>query len=172
MSSDRFVWLVEKAETSEAHTPSFEDAKDKIGGMALRDAKADAFKAEVEAVAAKGVDALLARDGVTTNITFVASDLQRGQLADQASVVRAAAQLKRGELSEFTLVGPGRAILVYCVDRVPGDAAKVVMMRAQMRDQAAFAHYSDIVAKWKEWNLSRLGFTTTAETSVVEEAAE
>ena len=172
VSSDRFVWLVEKAETSEAHTPSFEDAKDKIGGMALRDAKADAFKAEVEAVAAKGVDALLARDGVTTNITFVASDLQRGQLADQASVVRAAAQLKKGELSEFTLVGPGRAILVYCVDRVPGDAAKVVMMRAQMRDQAAFAHYSDIVAKWKEWNLSRLEFKTTAETSVVEEAVE
>lgn len=172
VSSDRAVWLVEKAETSEAHTPTFEEAKDKIGGMALRDAKADAFKAEVEAVAAKGVDAVLAREGVTTNITFVASDLQRGQIADQASVVRAAAQLKKGELSEFTLVGTGRAILVYCVDRVPGDAAKIVMMRAQMRDQAAVAHLGDIAAKWKDWNLSRLGFTTSDATSVVEEATE
>ena len=172
VSSDRNVWLVEKAETSQAHTPSFEEAKDKIGGMALRDAKADAFKASVEAVAAKGLDALLARDGVTTNITFVASDLRRGEIADQSSVVRAATQLKKGELSEFTLVGPGRAILVYCVDRVPGDAAKIVMMRAQMRDQAASAHFGDIVSKWKEWNLARLGFTTTDETSVAEEAVE
>ncbi len=167
VSSDKAVWLVEKAETSPAHLPTFDEARDNIRTSAMRDAKADAFKKEVEAVAAKGVAAVLATKDVTTNLTFSASDLQRNAFKDQSSVVRAATKLKKGEVSEFTLTGTGRAILVVCENRVPGDAAKAVMMRAQVRDQVTFTAHRDITAKWAKWNLERMGLETTAETAIV-----
>ena len=160
VSSDSAVWLIEKAETSAKHTPTFDEAKDAIRPRALRDAKADAFKASVEAVAKKGVAAVEAVDGVTTNITFSVADLRQGDsaFADSMSVARAAMRLKKGEISDFTLVGPGRAILVVCKDRVPGDAAKAMVLRSQVRDDLASLQMRQIPEAWKKWNLSRLGF--------------
>lgn len=160
VSSDRAVWLIEKAETSAKHTPTFDEAKDAIRARALRDAKADAFKASVEAVAKKGVAAVEAVDGVTTNITFSVADLRQGDsaFADSMSVARAAMRLKKGEISDFTLVGPGRAILVVCKDRAPGDAAKAMVLRSQVRDDLASLQMRQIPEAWKKWNLSRLGF--------------
>ena len=174
VTSDKAVWLVEKAETSAAHTPTFEECKGRIDAQALRSAKADAFKAEVEAVAAKGIEAVLASKDVSTNITFTVTDFPRGAIADQASVIRAATKLKKGEISEFTLTGTGRAILVVCEDRVAGDPAAAVMMRRQAEEQAAFGQLRDLAAKWPAWNLERMGLKTTDATSVTaaEEAAD
>ena len=89
VSSDRAVWLIEKAETSAKHVPTFDEAKDVIRARALRDAKADAFKATVEAVAKKGASAVEAIDGVTSNITFAVVDLQHGvaNFPDSMSVI-------------------------------------------------------------------------------------
>ncbi len=170
VTSDRAVWLIEKSETSPAHLPTFEESRGKIDAAALRDAKADAFKKTVEAVAAKGAAAVLAEKDVTTNLTFSVADLSRNAFKDQAAVVRAASKLKKGGVSEFTLTGTGRAILVVCEDRVPGDAAKAVMMRAQLRDQAVFAQQRDIVADWPKWNLARLDLQTTPATAVEAES--
>ncbi len=172
VSSDKAVWLIERAETSPAHLPTFKEAREKIVVPAQRDAKADAFKKEIEAIAAKGVAAVLATKDVTTNITFTVTDLQRNVFKDQSAVVRAATKLKKGEVSEFTLTGTGRAILVVCENRVPGDAAKAVMMRAQLRDQATFLAQRDLSAKWPKWNLDRLGLETTDATSIVSESVE
>ena len=173
VSSDSAVWLIEKAETSAKHTPTFDEAKDAIRPRALRDAKADAFKASVEAVAKKGVAAVEAVDGVTTNITFSVADLRQGDsaFADSMSVARAAMRLKKGEISDFTLVGPGRAILVVCKDRVPGDATKAMVLRAQVRDELAMLQMRQIPESWRKWNLARMGFET-GEISGVENQEE
>ena len=174
--SDRAVWLIEKAETSAKHTPTFEEAKDVIRPRALRDAKADAFKAMVEAVAKKGASAVEAIDGVTSNLTFTVVDLQHGvaNFADSMPIARASMPLKKGEVSEFTLLGPGRALLVVCKDRSPGDLAKAMALRAQVRDELVMIQRRQLPGAWRKWNLSRLGFEPgdrfSVETSEDEEA--
>lgn len=173
VTSPKAVWLIEKAETSPKHVPTFEEAKDVIRPRALRDAKAEAFKKAVEAVAAKGAAAVAAVKDVSTNIVFNVSDLRTsgvGAFENQMAVARAAMSLKKGEVSKFTLTGTGRAILVVCEDRVAGDAAKATVLRSQVRDEVAMLQLRQIPDSWKKWNLERLGFETTGVSSV--EAAE
>ena len=160
ITSEKAVWLIEKAETSPKHVPTFEEAKDAIRPRALRDAKADAFKASVEAIAKKGAKAVEAVKGVSTNLIFTVADLRNGAPAfeNQMAVARAAMKLKKGEVSEFTLTGTGRAILVVCEDRVAGDAAKAMVLRSQVRDDLAMLQLRQIPDAWKKWNLGRIGF--------------
>lgn len=160
ITSEKAVWLIEKAETSPKHVPTFEEAKDAIRPRALRDAKADAFKASVEAIAKKGAKAVEAVKGVSTNLIFTVADLRNGAPAfeNQMAVARAAMKLKKGEVSEFTLTGTGRAILVVCEDRVAGDAAKAMVLRSQVRDDLAMLQLRQIPDAWKKWNLERIGF--------------
>ena len=175
VTSERAVWLVEKAETSAKHTPTFEEAKEAIRPRALRAAKADAFKASVEAVAAKGAKAVAAVKGISTNITFSVSDLRNGgaSFENQMAVARAAMTLQKGEVSEFTLTGTGRAILVVCEERFAGDAAKAMVLRSQVKDDLAMLQLRQIPDAWKKWNLERLGFepgdVSSVETAEVEE---
>lgn len=169
VTSPKAVWLIEKAETSPKHVPTFEEAKDVIRPRALRDAKAEAFKKAVEAVAAKGAAAVAAVKDVSTNIVFNVSDLRTsgvGAFENQMAVARAAMSLKKGEVSKFTLTGTGRAILVVCEDRVAGDAAKATVLRSQVRDEVAMLQLRQIPDSWKKWNLERLGFETTDVSSV------
>ena len=160
VSSERAVWLIELAETSAKHTPTFEESKEAIRPRALRDAKADAFKAQVEAIAAKGAAAVAAGKDVSTNLTFNVADLRTtGQAFDnQMAVARAAMSLKKGEVSKFTSIGTGRAILVVCEDRVAGDAAKAMILRSQVKDDLTMLQTHQIPAAWLKWNLGRLGF--------------
>jgi len=171
ISSDRAVWLVEKAEVSAKHVPSFDEAKAIIAPRALRDAKADAFKATVEAIAKQGAKAVLAAKDVSTNITFTVSDLKGGEFADQMAIARAAMKLRKGEVSEFTLTSPGRALLVVCENREDGDAAKAMVLRAQVRDSVAMLQARQLPEAWQKWNLERLGFEP-GELSSVEVVAE
>ncbi len=163
VSSANSVWLIEKAETSPKHVPTFDEAKKAIGPRALRDAKADAFKAQVEAIAKKGAKAVEAVKGVSTNLTFTVSDLRQGTdsgIENAMVVARAAMKLKKGEVSDFTLTSPGHAILVVCEDRTAGDAAKAMVLRSQIRDELAMLQQRQIPESWRKWNLERLGFET------------
>ncbi len=167
IASDRTVWLVEKDEVSPAHVPTFEEAKDAIRPRALRDARAEAFKASVEALAAKGTNELFAAaKEVTTNLTFSVTDLPQGEFDDQHSVVRAAMKTVKGELSEFTPTSPSRGIVVYCVDRVPGDAAKAMLVKSQVRGEVSWLQLRQVPDAWKKWNLERMGFQPGERTSV------
>jgi hypothetical protein len=170
--SDRMVWLVEKVETSPAHVPTFEEAKEIVRPRALDAAKADAFKAKVEAVAKKGVDAVLASGNVSTNITFAVCDLNSGAFPDQNAIVGAAIKLRKGEISEFTSTGKGRGLLVVCEDRVPGDAAKAQIWKLQVRGSAEALQRRQIPEAWQKWNLERLGFETGDGSSVVDAEEE
>jgi hypothetical protein len=158
VSSDRAVWLVETAETSPAHTPDFDEAKDVVRPRALRDAQAEAFKASVEAIAAKGAEAVLATANVSTNITFAVCDLQQGDFPDQRVIASAARKLAKGEVSEFARTGSRSGLLVVCEDRQSGDAAKATLLSAQVRDEVARLQAGQLPEAWRRWNLERLGF--------------
>lgn len=168
VSSESAVWVIERADASAKHTPTFEEAKTAIAPRALRDAKDDAFKAKVEAVAAKGIAAIEATPGVTTNITFTVADLGPNQnaFANQMAVARAAMTLKKGEVSEFVKINRNKAILVACVDRVAGDAAKAQILRGQVRNDLSMLQMRQLPESWKKWNLDRMGFETSDMTSV------
>ena len=158
ISSDRAVWLVEKKEVSPAHTPTFDEAKEAVRPRALRAAKADAFKAAVESVTKKGVAAVEAVKGISSNIVFSVSNIQSVDIADKMAVARAAMQLKKGEVSEFTSTGTGRGLVVVCVDRKAGDAAEAMVRRSQIRNELASLQQGQIPEAWRKWNLGRLGF--------------
>lgn len=160
VTSERAVWLIEKAGTSPAHLPTFEEAKTAIRPRVIDAARADAFKAEVEAVAAKGAKAVEAVKGCSTNLTFNVSDLRPGMLGvdGERFVAQATMGLKKGEVSKFTLTGRGKAILVVCEDRQPGDAARAMVLRSQVKDDLAMLQLRQIPEAWQKWNLERLGF--------------
>lgn len=158
VTSPKAVWLIEKAGESPKHVPTFEEAKKAIEPKALRDAKADAFKAKVEAIAAKGVKEILATGKLATNVTFCVADLKGRQFPDQMAVARAAMNLRKGEVSEFTLTTPGNALLVICEERKEGDAAKAMIMRSQVREDVSMLQRRQIPEAWRKWNLERMGF--------------
>ncbi len=174
-ASDSAVWVLERSALSEAHTPSFDEAKPFIGTQALRDAKAEAFKADVAEIVKGGADAVLATENVSTNLVYSLVDLSRGSFPDQTAVVRAAGKLKKGEISELVTTGTGRGIVVVCIDRTPGDVAAAINIRDELRSQLAMARARDLVAKWDDANLARMGcepfsgFETSAESEEVEE---
>jgi hypothetical protein len=171
ISSDKAVWLVEKAGTSAAHTPSFEEAKNIVRPRALKEERANSFKQSVEAFIAKGPKAVIAGGTASTNISFVVSELAPGAFADQMAVVRASSRLKKGEVSEFTLLSPGRALVTVCEDRVAGDAAKAMVLSSQVRGDLTMLQLRQAMKDWPKWNLERLGFEA-GEVSSLEEIAE
>ena len=172
VASDKEVWLVEKAEISEAHVPTFEEAKEIVRPRALTAAKADAFKAKVEAIAKKGATAVLESGDVSTNITFVVCDAKAGDFPDQNAVMGATMKLRKGEVSDFVQTGVGRALLVVCEDRVPGDAAKAQIWKLQVRSEVESLQRRQIPDTWKKWNLDCLGFEPGEGASVVDAEIE
>ena len=172
VASDKEVWLVEKAEISEAHVPTFEEAKEIVRPRALTAAKADAFKAKVEAIAKKGATAVLESGDVSTNITFVVCDAKAGDFPDQNAVMGATMKLRKGEVSDFVQTGVGKALLVVCEDRVPGDAAKAQIWKLQVRSEVESLQRRQIPDTWKKWNLDCLGFEPGEGASVVDAEIE
>jgi hypothetical protein len=87
------------------------------------------------------------------------------------AVVRASSRLKKGEVSEFTLLSPGRALVTVCEDRVAGDAAKAMVLSSQVRGDLTMLQLRQAMKDWPKWNLERLGFEA-GEVSSLEEIAE
>ena len=94
------------------------------------------------------------------------TDLRQGEFNDQLSVVPASIRTMKGELSEFTPTSPSRGIVVYCVDRVPGDAAKAMLLKAQVRGEVSSLQLRQVPDAWKKWNLERMGFEPGERSSV------
>ena len=163
------AWLIERAEVSKAHVPAFEEAKEIVRPRALDAAKADAFKAKVEAIAAKGVAEVEKTPGITTNITFSVSEMTPGMFTDQYAVAGAVRKLSKGEVSEFAKTGRDSAVLVICVDRKEGDATKAALLKSQVRDQLSMFQRRQLPEGWLKWNLERLGFEPDASASVTPE---
>ncbi len=171
------VYLVERASFVKAHVPTFAEAKEIIRPKALAAARAKAFKESVEkqralaaAELAKGkpFDAkLFAGANVTTSITFSVSSIQNNSFADATTIAAPTMKLSKGQISDFIETPvTGHGLLVYVEDRVPGDAASAQMVRMQLRDDLGRFAAGSLPSDWNAWNLKRLGFTTTASTSV------
>lgn len=157
--SEKTVWLVELAETSPAHVPTFEEAKSVITPRALSAARADAFKANIASLAEKGTNALFAAAfHVSTNISFSVSDMKQGDFSDQFAVARAATKLVKGEISPLAMTAPSRGLVVYCVDRVPGDAAKSTLMKSQIQSEVTSLQFRQLSDEWKKSNLEQMGY--------------
>ena len=170
--SDKAVWLVEKAATSPAHVPTFEEAKTAIQPRALADAKAEAFKARVMAIAAKGTNAVLTTANVSTNYVFAICDMKRGEFPEQQAVAHAARKLGAGEVSEFERTGEGSAILVVCLDRQSADAAKAANLSRQFKYELSMLRRRQLPEAWRKWNLERLGYDPTDLSSIEESVDE
>lgn len=170
VSSASAVWLIEKTEISPAHTPSFEEAKGVIVDRVKRDMKSDKFVARVEGIANGGKEALLALENVSTNISFVVSEMKSGDFADQNIVASTAMKLKAGEISPVKKIGTTRAVVVVCEERQEGDASKAEILRSRIRDDVAQLQLRQVPVEWKKWNLDALGFEAqeSASTEVVE----
>ena len=158
VASDNAVWVIEQAEVSPEHTPDLAEAKDAIRPRVLRDAKADAFKAQVEAVIAQGKDAVLNSGNISTNYTFAVCDLKAGDIPDMQAVARAASKLTKDQISDFTKVGVDRAIVVVCENREPGDAAKATLMSAQLRQDLETIMHGSYPEAWLKTNLERMTY--------------
>ena len=170
--SDNAVWLIEKAETSLAHTPSFDEAKEAIRPRVLRDAKADAFKTSIDAIAAKGTNAVLSTTVVSTNITFAICDLKAGDFADQNAVADVVRKLGKGEISSFKRTGINTGLLVVCLDRMEGDAAKVLLVKDQIAADLTTLQRRQLPESWQKWNLESLGFESNETSSIVDNSDE
>ncbi len=165
--SEKTVWLVELAETSASHVPSFKEAKSVITPRALSAARADAFKASIASLAEKGTNALFAAAyNVSSNISFSVSDMRQGEFSDQFAVARAATKLAKGELSPLSMIAPSRGLVVYCVDRVPGDAAKTMLLKSQIQNEVTSLQLRQLSEEWKKSNLERMGFTVGEMSSI------
>jgi hypothetical protein len=170
--SDNAVWLIEKAETSPAHTPSFDEAKEAIRPRVLRDAKTDAFKASIDAIASKGTNAVLSTTVVSTNITFAICDLKAGDFADQNAVADVVRKLNKDEISSFKRTGMNTGLLVVCLDRVEGDAAKVLLVKDQIAADLTTLQRRQLPESWQKWNLESLGFESNETSSIVDNSDE
>ena len=170
LSSSKAVYLLERAAVAPAHTPSFEEAKAKIADRALADAKADAFKAKVAALIAKGSEALVAAAVDTTNVTFTATT-EAGAFPNQAAVVSVASKLKKGEISELSTTGTGKGFVVICQDRV-ADASSLAVLTAgqELASGITMPALQQLFTAWPEWNLARLGYVTSKASEDVDPA--
>ena len=169
ISSDRWVWLVERIEESPAHTPDFNEAKSKIGDRALTDARREALEAKVNALVAKGAAAVLATPSVSTNMVFSVADLKAGTFEDQAKIVQAARQLTKDGVSKFVPTVAGQGFVVVCVNREPGNLISRSMREADVRDALSMRQVNGIYENWLDANLKRLDYQPTAQTSDIPE---
>ena len=179
------VYMIERASFLPAHVPSFEEAKAVMREPAAKQAKEEAFKASVNAVAGAAREALkagkpfdasmFAGASVSTGITFTAR--MHGSFPNAGAVTFAARKLRKGELSEFNDAGSGTAVVVYMENRKPGDASMNGMLESELRGYLARSAYQDLFTSWKSWNLARMGVKPgigyeTEEPKPVEEAVD
>lgn len=85
--------------------------------------------------------------------------MRQGEFSDQFAVARAATKLAKGELSPLSMTAPSRGLVVYCVDRVPGDAAKTTLLKSQIQNEVTSLQLRQLSEEWKKSNLERMGFT-------------
>ena len=183
-SSDKAVYLIEYGSFIPAHVPTFEEAKDIIRPDALKEAKAKAFKAEVEGLvagarkaAAEGAafdPALMGAKDVSTQIVFSVTAVRKSPslFPDAMTVFRPASGLKKGEISDFIATrDPNRGLLVYLEDRQRNNS-EAFSAFANARESLERERGAELFSAWQDWNLKRMDLRTTPGTAISEEDEE
>lgn len=154
------VYLVECADTLDAHIPTLAESRKKTEARALRELRTETFKQEVAAQLAKGFDQLPKEVEVSTNLTFSVNSLGGSDLPDMRTVVPAAMKLDAGEVSDVLPVGSTQALAVKCVARKRGDIAASIAGESQARREImALQTNPAVIDRWMEANLKSAGWT-------------
>lgn len=183
-SSDKAVYLIEYGSFIPAHVPAFDEAKAIIRPDALKEAKAKAFKAEVEGLAANARKAaaegaafdpaLMGAKEVSTQIVFSVTSVKKSPslFPDAMTVFRPASALKKGEISEFISTrDPNRGLLVYLEDRQRNNADAFAAF-SSARESLERERGAELFTAWQDWNLKRMELKTSAGTAIAEEEEE
>lgn len=170
ISTDNSIWIFKMADYSTSHIPELAAIKPIVQKMALAKAKEDAFKKMVEGVKAKGFDEVLKRAGSTTNVAFQLTsfgfngrgwDYSKAGFENANVIIPEAGKLKKGEVSDMIRLPGGKAALVACVDRTPGNYEDY---NAGLQHASMLSMYDDqdinykFIADWLDWNMERLGY--------------
>lgn len=171
VNSEKAVYVLVLAAEQKSHIPSFDEAKGKIGRRVREAEQAKAFKAKVDAVIAKGKDAVLATSDVSTNMTFTVND----QSVSTTQIRMAAQGLKKGEISELIPTGTRKASVVVCLDRAAGDAVSVLGAEDQTYLSKEYRLLGGKMREangWGESYLNRVGFTPSRQNLVLKSSAK
>lgn len=167
---DNFIYLMELAEFSKAHVPTFEEVLTKIRPRVLAQERASAFEKKVAtwredltrlmekgqdfAAAATQIGAL----NVSTALTYTVNDIQNNSFSNNYSIAYGAMALQKGETSEAIPIANSQALLVHVLERTPGDALAAEMMRAQIASSLAQRRHFNLTEEWLTWNLEQMQF--------------
>lgn len=181
----------EVAEDKAAQADFDKKMKALVGPKALANARAEHFKSTVEAVIAKGADAVLKTSNVSTNIVFQPCafakrafgwesrygewDFSKAGFVNASKIVPASRKLVKGGISDFVLLSKGRAAVVVCQDRVAGTAEDYERGMEFARGIEMMNRYTcapDLIAKWLDWNLKAYGYVESSSAETAEETAE
>lgn len=167
----RQVYILRAWTNSPAYTPPFEEVAEEVRPPALADARARAFGRQADEIRAALLASMAAGTNfadaaaalalnVSTSLTFAVHAVMRADdLPHARALVPAAMRLRPGELSTPVAV-PGGALLVYCVERRPGDPLAAEMIRPQVREALARRRGGILFQDWLAWNLGRTGFSS------------
>jgi len=169
VKGDVFVYVMEIAELSSAHTPKYEEVRVEIRQKAEQKARSDAFhdavkelRDEIATMMAAGKSFMEAAQAkalnVSTSLTYSVSDIQNQQFENSFAIAYNSMTLKAGELSEAIPASSDKSLLVYVEDRQLGDALTAEMMRSQVRANIGRRRNSNLFAEWLSWNLAQKDF--------------
>ncbi len=176
-----YVVSLDTNRCTQARVLTFDEVKKnkKIESDALADLKAKDFKKRVDAVRDNVMADLKKRNSteldpkvfgdanVSTSITFVArTAMQSRPFPNSYSVIPAAAQLKKGELSELITTGiPGNGVVVYVENREPGEAV-LASMYSEVNEGLRRQNEPFALKAWNGSNMARLDIKPSEQTSM------
>ena len=169
VKTDSTIYVIERAQHSPAHTPTYEAVLNELRPRAMEKARSEAFQSYVKELRAdirQKLDggksfmeaAQASKLNVSTAMTYTVSNVQAQQFEHKMAIAYGAMKLQKGELSEALPVSVTTSLLVYMQNRQVGDALTAEMMRAQVRTGLARRYGSDLFAEWLTWNLGRQAF--------------
>ena len=172
VKGDAFVYVIERANFSAAHTPTYENVLEDLKPRAMAKARSDAFqdyvkelRTDLRKLLDEGksfTDAATAKAlNVTTSLTYSVHSIQSQSFPNNYSIAYGAMTLRKGALSEALPASASHSLLVYVQDRQPGDALAAEMMRAQISAGIARRRGSNLFTDWLTWNLAQKDFKPT-----------
>ncbi|MDR2850402.1 MAG: SurA N-terminal domain-containing protein [Verrucomicrobiota bacterium] len=172
VEGDTLIYVIERADFSEAHTPTYEAVFNDLLPRAQAKARTDAFqdyvkelRADIRKLMDDGKnfsDAAQAKSlNVSTSLTYTVNEIQSQSFPNNFSIAYGAMTLKKGDLSEAVPASAAQSLLIYVQDRQPGDALAAEMLRSQLRSNIARRRNHNLFESWLTWNLAKQDFKPT-----------
>jgi hypothetical protein len=158
------IYVMEQRQRSPAHVPALESILADVKARAQEKARGEAYESYTKELRAelrklveggKTFQAAAHEKGlpVSTNITYAVNEMQNQPAFENGfAVAYGARDLKKGELSEAVPASTVQSLLIYVLDRKPGDMLAAEMMRSQIRMSIARRRGNSLLGDWLKWN--------------------